>query len=130
MIDNTNRILENETIWKNLILPFPQMSARTRQKIGQFCDRTGLNELLTTKADRNSSSTLKLVEIIRAVIQLPYIILIDDFDLYFDEHKRKQVCEILDHAASNGTCIIVTSKQKLTDFELNFHIHDNKLVKL
>ena len=76
LIDNVRRVLEDENVWKNLILPLPDLSSRTSQKIKQFCEKTGLDNKLKTKVKDLSLSTCKMIELIRAVIQLPYIILI------------------------------------------------------
>jgi hypothetical protein len=77
-----------------------------------------------------SSSTLKMVELIRAAIQLPYIILIDDLDMYFDDIKLNQMMGIFEYATNNGSCILATTKQRLDNFELNFRIQKGILVKL
>jgi len=71
-----------------------------------------------------------MLELIRAVIQLPYIILIDDIDSYFDEVKLKKAFEILDYATNNGSCVLITNRRKLDHIEHNFRIQKGKLVKL
>jgi ABC-type phosphate/phosphonate transport system ATPase subunit len=130
LIDNFNRTLENETLWKNLILPLPGVSTRTRQKIIQFCQNTNLSDKLEMKARDVSNSSLKMIEVIRAVIQLPHIILIDDFDMFFDKIKMMQALEVLDYATNNGSCLLVTTKQRIEVFDFSYRIQNNKLVKL
>ena len=130
LIDNTCRILENEDIWKNLTLPLPGISSRTSQKLEKFCEIAGINDKLRSKAKYMSSSTLKMVELIRAAIQLPYIILIDDLDMYFDDKKFNQIAEIIEYATNNGSCILATAKKPLDHFKLTFRIQKGVLVKL
>ncbi len=130
LVDSVNRILENEDLWKNLTLPLPGVSSRTTQKIKQFCEKAGLDMLLKSKAKTTSFSTQKMIEVIRAVIQLPYIILIDDIDMFFDSNKLNHVLDILDYATNNGSCVLVTAKQKMDNFDLNYRIQNHNLVKL
>lgn len=130
LIDPTCRILEKENLWKNLTLPLPGLSSRTAQKLEKFCEIAGLKDKLKMKAKYMSFSTLKMIELIRAVIQLPYIILVDDFDNFFDDLKLNQVREIFDYATNNGSCILVTAKQRLDDFEFNYRIQNGILAKL
>ena len=129
-IDSTNRILENETLWKNLILPFPSLTARTKLKLTQFCEKAGIDKMLVHKAKHVSSSTLKLIEIIRAVIQLPYIIIIDDVDVFFDNNKFVKALEILDHASDNGSCVMASARDRIEGFDFYYRIQNGKLVKL
>lgn len=129
-IDQTPKVLDSESIWKNITLPLPDLSSRMKQKIVQFCEVSGLSSELNLKAKEVSNSNLKMLEFIRAVIQLPYLILIDDFDAYFDPVKRKVALEILDYAANNGSSLIVTSKQKIEECRLNYRIQKGKLVQI
>jgi len=129
-IDHVPRILENKSVWQNIILPLPGITSRTRQKIIQFCETAGLGDKLDLYAKDISASSLKMMELIRAAIQLPYIILIDDIDNYFDQIKLKKAFEILNYATNNGSCVLVTCKQRLDDIELNYRLQNGELVKL
>ena len=70
------------------------------------------------------------MELIRAVIQLPYIILIDDVDNFFDDVNMIQMHRICDYALQNGSTIIVSSKQRLENFHIAYRIQNKEIVKL
>jgi len=70
------------------------------------------------------------LELIRATVQLPYLILVDDMDNYFDAVKLKTATEILSYATKNGSSVLVTSKQKLEDFNAYYRIQNKKLVSI
>jgi len=130
LIDHTPRILENESVWKNIVLPLPKMISRTKQKITQLCEIAGLDKQLNVPISEISSSKLRLLELIRATVQLPYLILVDDMDNYFDAVKLKTATEILSYATKNGSSVLVTSKQKLEDFNAYYRIQNKKLVSI
>ena len=41
-----------------------------------------------------------------------------------------QVMEILDYATNNGSCVLVTAKQRLDEFDFNYRIQNGELIKL
>ncbi len=130
LIDNTSHLLVNESVWKNIIIPLPKVTARQKQKIMELCVMAQLGDKMGVKTKILSSSSKKFIELIRAVIQLPQIILIDDLENYFDDKNMITALEICNFALNNGASIIATSKRKLDNFDVNYRIQDNKMVKL
>ncbi len=120
-------LLENESIWKNLVLPLPKITPRIKQKITELCSKAGFNEKISHKCSNLSYSEKKFVELIRVTIQLPKLVLIDDFDIFFDAANQIKAMEILNYAKKSGTTIITTSKNRLEGFDKNFRINGMKL---
>ncbi|HHE38501.1 MAG TPA: ATP-binding cassette domain-containing protein [Candidatus Cloacimonetes bacterium] len=130
LIENSVKFLPKESIWKNIVLPLDKKKFNKEEKIIELCNIAGLGEIYNSNADNLSYSSQKLVELIRAVIQQPYLILIDDIDNYFDDIKMVRVNEIVKFALDNGTSIICTSKKKLDDFDISCRIQNGKMVQL
>ncbi|MEA2095517.1 MAG: ATP-binding cassette domain-containing protein [Candidatus Cloacimonadota bacterium] len=130
LIDNTSHLLMNESVWKNIIIPLPKVTARQKQKILELCMTSQLGDKIGNKVKTLSSSSKKFIELIRAVIQLPQIILVDDFENYFDDKNMITALEICNFAINSGASLIVTSKRKLDNFDTHYRIQDNKVVKL
>ncbi|MBT3756262.1 MAG: ATP-binding cassette domain-containing protein [Candidatus Cloacimonetes bacterium] len=130
LINNTSHLLVNESVWKNIIIPLPKITARQKQKIMELCVLAKLGDKIGLKVKTLSSSSKKFIELIRAVIQLPQIILVDDLENYFDDKNMITALEICNFALNSGTSVIATSKKKLDNFDVNYRIQDSKMVKL
>jgi len=130
LIDNTSHLLMNESVWKNIVIPLPKVTARQKQKILELCMTSQLGDKIGNKVKTLSSSSKKFIELIRAVIQLPQIILVDDFENYFDDKNMITALEICNFAINSGASLIATSKRKLDNFDTHYRIQDNKVVKL
>ena len=130
LLANTSHLLMNESVWKNIIIPLPKVTARQKQKILELCMISQLGDKIGSKVKALSFSSKKFIELIRAVIQLPQIILIDDLENYFDDKNMIKALEICNFAINSGTSLIVTSKRKLDNFDIHYRIQNNKVVKL
>lgn len=130
LLDNTSHLLINESVWKNIIIPLPKVTARQKQKILELCTISQLADKIGSKVKTLSFSSKKFIELIRAVIQLPQIILIDDLENYFDDKNMIKALEICTFALNSGTSLIATSKRKLDNFDIHYRIQNNKVVKL
>ena len=130
LIDNTSHLLMDETVWKNIIIPLPKITARQKQKIVELCMLSQLGDKIGNKVKTLSYSSKKFIELIRAVIQLPQIILIDDLENYFDDKNITIALEICNFALNSGASLITTSKRKLNNFDSYYRIQDKKVVKL
>lgn len=73
-----------------------------------------------------SNSELKLIEIIRAYLQKPYVLLIDDLDNYFDSEYFESVYSLISGLKQNGTLIIATGKSLIQN-EKQYLISENTL---
>jgi len=130
LLDNTSHLLLNESVWKNIIIPLPKVTARQKQKILELCTISQLGDKIGSKVKTLSFSSKKFIELIRAVIQVPQIILIDDLENYFDDKNMIKALEICTFALNSGTSLIATSKRKLDNFDIHYRIQNNKVVKL
>ncbi|MBN1327341.1 MAG: ATP-binding cassette domain-containing protein [Candidatus Cloacimonetes bacterium] len=129
-IESIPRILPEETVWRNITLPFHKITIRQKQKITDLCNNVGLSELIGLKAKLISFSAAKFIELIRAAVQLPHILLLDDMDTYFDEINLVKALDVCEYALNNGATIIATSTAKLENFDYYYRIVEKKMVKL
>ena len=130
LIESNPHLLENETVWKNITIPLLKISSFQKTKIMEFCKIAGLGEIFNDKIDLLPFSSTKFIELIRAAIQLPYLILLDDLDNYFDEINLMKSNLIFDYCLKNGTTIISTSKRRLDNFSISSRIQNGKMVVL
>ncbi|MBN2460347.1 MAG: ATP-binding cassette domain-containing protein [Candidatus Cloacimonetes bacterium] len=130
LLETVPHLLPEETVWNNLILPFRNLTLRQKQKITDLCRTAELNEKIDHKVRYVSYSEQKFLELIRAVVQLPYLLLLDDFDIYFDRMNAQKAGIICDYAVNNGTTIIAATKKKIDDFDLYYRIHLKKLLQV
>jgi len=130
ILEITPHLLDNESVWKNMVLPLTKITPRIRQKLNELGEIANLNDKISLKSKTLSYSEKKFVELIRAVIQLPKLILIDDLDNFFDELHLGKALKIIDYAKNSGTCVIVTSKNKLAGYDKNYRLYGMKMVKI
>lgn len=130
LIENTPHILPAESVWKNIILPLEKITGRQKERIMELLNLAGLEENCKTRSRELSFSAQKMLELIRAAIQLPQLIMIDDIDNFFDGKKLLQALQICDYATNTGTSMLATAKQKIDHFDQYHRIQDKKVVKL
>jgi ABC-type nitrate/sulfonate/bicarbonate transport system ATPase subunit len=130
LVENQVHLLMNESIWKNITLPLENISSRQKQKITDLCSLAGLSEKIGTKVNKLPFSSQKFVELIRAVIQLPYLILIDDMDNFFDGKNLLKALEISEYALNSGSSLLATSKNKMEHFDITCRVQDKRVVIL
>lgn len=130
LVEHTPSVLSDQTLWKNLNLPLSGITARQKQKMHDFCEIFSMRDMIKKPVKYLSFSQIKALELIRAVIQLPYLVILDDYDSYFDDKMRIKAVEILDYALSNGSAILATSRKRLEEFNSCFKIQERELVKL
>ncbi|MDD3050973.1 MAG: ATP-binding cassette domain-containing protein [Candidatus Cloacimonetes bacterium] len=128
LIDRIPRLLTEQTIWQNLIIPFINPNKRQRDRINSLLESVLMSDKIYEKAGKLSFSEQRIVEIIRAVIQLPFIIMLDDYDEYFDEETQKHLHEVFDYAIKGGTSIIASAKRELSEYKKQSKIENGKLI--
>ena len=130
LVESQPHLLFDESVWNNIILPFTKLNSRMKMKISELCIIAGIEDKLKTKVRAVSFSEQKLIEIIRAVAQLPYIVLIDDIDSYFDEVNLAKALEICAFATNSGSSVFVSSKGKIEGVDSVRKIQNSCVVKL
>ena len=129
-IEPKEQLIPEHSLWKNITMVFPKISKRTKKKLEKMLKSLSLEEKVDTKVNILSSSEKKMVEIVRSVLQLPYLILIDDMDKYFDREQLVKVVDIFRFALSSGTSIIVSSKERFPFFDKNYRINKGKIFQI
>jgi molybdate transport system ATP-binding protein len=129
-VESISHLLPEDSIWKNITLPIVKVTQGQKEKIPELCQIAELGEIYGRRVKHLSYSSQKFVELIRAVIQLPYIILIDDADSFFDDINLLKMHRICNFAVENGTTLLVSSKRKLENFDSYFRIQSKELVQI
>lgn len=127
LIDKDLHLLLDETLWRNLIIPMPRMTERLKGRIVELAAVAELADKLKRKVEYLSYSGAKFVELIRAVAQLPFLIVIDDIDHAFDEANLQKALQICTQASNSGAIILATASRPLPGFDSIYHFEDEKL---
>ncbi len=122
-------LFADKSIFKNITFPLDKIKDRTLEKISDLCNIAKLGEIYSTKCSVLSYSQMKMVELIRAVIVNPIVILIDDIDNYFDDINMNLLFEIF-KASDNDFSVIATAKKLKPEFTNLFRIQNKKVVRL
>ena len=130
LLGNEMHLLPGETLWKNITLPFDKLSKQEKIKIFEMLKMVELSPKIGTKVKDLSFSACKFIELIRAVAQQPQLILLDDFDNFFDDKKYLKAMDLCQYAVSGGASVIATAKNKIGYFDDYYLIHERKLVQV
>ena len=126
-IEKTPHLLPDETIWRNLVIPLPRLTERLKARLVELAGEAGVADSIKRKAGYLSSSSSKFVELIRAVAQLPHLILFDDIDHAFDEENLTHALRICRYASGAGTIVLASASRPLPGFDAVLRIHDGRL---
>lgn len=130
LLEITPHVIPEATLWQNIKIPFGKISKEMKIRIYDFLKSVNLHHKIGIKQEQLSFSETKLLEFIRAVVQLPHLLLIDDLDVYFDDKVLIKIMDIMQYAIGNGTTLIATAKRKLEYFDEYYREQDRKIVKL
>ncbi|PID28024.1 MAG: hypothetical protein CSB55_06705 [Candidatus Cloacimonadota bacterium] len=124
------RLVDEYSVWQNIVLPLTKITSREEKIIQDFCKIFKLVDSLDKRVKYLSFSEKKVTELIRAVVQLPHLILIDDFDVFFDDVTKSDALRLIEYAASGGTAVAAFSKIREEGFETYYRIQNKELLKL
>ena len=127
LIDCQNNLFDDKSVWANLCVGTDKPTATKKNLLKTLAQKVELEHELGSKTGLLCYSHKKLVELIRATAINPLLILIDDFDKFFDDVNLIKAVGILSFAAQEGATIIASSGRKLFGFEKNFIIKERKL---
>ncbi|MBW6515808.1 MAG: ATP-binding cassette domain-containing protein [Candidatus Cloacimonetes bacterium] len=130
LIEYTPAILPNLTINQNIMLPLKTINVRMKNKIREYLQQFDLGSKQYNSAKNLSFSEMKIIELIRAVMLLPSVVLIDDFDLSFYQTLLEKVLHIMFLMQQNGTVFIATGKSENLAFSKNYKIENKKVIEV
>lgn len=111
-IFQTFRLLEDETVISNLMLP-----ARIKGKAGkavrnyalEILDRTGMSEFRDTRTGLLSGGQKQRVAISRAIVNRPSLILADEPDANLDSATSMEIFSLLEMLRDEGKSILIVT---------------------
>lgn len=124
-----NRLIPQTNVLDNIIFPDEKATEAQKIKIFELLSEMKSDHLIHTSADELSFSQTKLVELIRACIHYPHILLADDIDLYFDDQNFSSAKILFSKLSASGTIVLSTGKtpsQKLKAYQ----IHEKRLEQI
>ena len=130
LISSETALLPEASVNRNIFLPFQRITKRKKDTIMGLLKNTGLISSINDPVYTLSRSEKKSLELVRAIVQLPHYLLLDDYDTYFDNHSLNKLSAVFEYAAKSGTTIMVTSKQQIGSLLNNYMINGGVLEKL
>ncbi|MCF7911120.1 MAG: ATP-binding cassette domain-containing protein [Candidatus Cloacimonetes bacterium] len=129
LINNFAAVLPKKSVKYNLNLPLGKTTARKTRILLELLKDSGLDKCLDYKLNTLSDSQIKILELIRAIIQQPHFLLIDDFDTYFDNVSLDNLTKAFDHAAKAGTAIVITTRKKFEGITNSYTLKSGEIIK-
>ena len=129
LINDFAAVLPQKSVKYNLNLPLGKTSVRKNKLLQDMLQESGLEKSLGDKLNTLSASQIKTLELIRAIIQQPHFLLIDDFDTYFDNVSLENLIKAFDHAVKAGTAIVITTRKKFEGISNSYLIKSGEIYK-
>jgi iron complex transport system ATP-binding protein len=121
-------LLKDHTVWQNLVLPFKRISDLQERKLLHFLKFAGLEPLVDRKISACSFSQMKMIEMVRAMLIEPYLLLIDDLDKFFDFEHYQIALKMIEHLNVSGCSVFATAVQQILGFPTSYIIRDRELI--
>ncbi len=125
----TFRLLPEETVFENLILPAKikgYVSKRVKERGLKLLEEFGLIEFKNMKAGLLSGGQKQRLSITRALINEPLLILADEPTANLDKETSRGISEIFKKITSNGTSLlVVTHQDEIINFSSRRYILKN-----
>lgn len=121
-IDDSLPVIKDLSFLEHLEMPFSKLSSLQNNRIIEMATIVECMDLLNTKTGFLSKSEKMLMYLVRAVLISPSLLLIDDFDVFFDNDYLKKVYQLFLSCLKSGMIIICTGKsniKNITKFKLN-----------
>lgn len=112
------RLLEDRTVRENLLLPLQLQRVSTGssvKRLSEISDRFQLDDLLSLFPRQLSLGESQRVQIARAVIKEPYLLIVDEPTASLDEPNASRINDLLFQEHLRGMTILVTTSQNPTD---------------
>ncbi len=129
LINEFKAIFPEQSVRWNLNLPWRKLTDRKEEKLAEFLIKTDLKKSLDQKAGTLSRSETKSLELIRAIIQQPHFLLLDDFDTCFDNTSLNNLTDAFDYAAKAGTAVVITTRKKFEGITNSYTISAGEVIK-
>lgn len=130
LIQDTPCVILTESVWKNLLIPLGKISKQQKVKIFELLKAVHLERKINLRMQSLSRSEIKMIELCRAILQSPEIILLDDLDIYFDETNFLKAMQIINYASANGSIIVAAARCKLAGFDDYYLVQEKSVIKL
>jgi|GEM_PF-73404 len=106
-------LIEHLSIWENIALPLRLSGAYNAEKVKAVIKETGLEEHLNKPVSHLSGGEKQRVDIARALINDPHIILADEPVASLDETAKHEIMQILQNISKTRLVILVTHNKAI-----------------
>ncbi len=125
----TDNLINEYSVLENILIPFKRKTDNLKNKICDLVKIFNFDNIANLYPKYMSFSDKKIIEIVRAVSRQPHLILIDDFDLMFDEIKFIKVISLIENSIKSGTGFIFTAKNKIDRIPRMYKLSNGFLIK-
>jgi ABC-type branched-subunit amino acid transport system ATPase component len=129
LLELAPHLLKDHTVWQNLVLPFKKISDLQERKLLHYLKFASLEQIQEKKVNQCSFAEMKMIEMVRAMLIEPYLLLIDDLDKFFDLEHYQLVFQMIEHLNASGCSVFATSSREIPGFTIHYLIQDRELIK-
>jgi ABC-type multidrug transport system ATPase subunit len=122
------QMFDNLSVYQNIIIPLNNLSLRLREKVMDYLHIFNLEFKSQEVVVNLSLSEKKIVELIRAALLLPKVLLIDDIDIYLSLVPADKMVSFLKDVLLKEGVIVATSRKRIKGFDNYYSFIDNKLI--
>lgn len=127
LIELAPHLLKDRSVWNNLVLPFKKLSDSQEMKLRHFMKMAGIDIIAERSISACSFAQMKMIELVRAMLIEPYLLLIDDFDKFFDLEHYQLALKMVEHMNAAGCSVFVTAVQEIPGFSKSYMIQGGEL---
>jgi len=117
LIDLEPAIMPNLNIIQNIFLPIPKSTLRLQHRVIELLHLFNFGENIRDKAVCLAHSELFKLQLIRAAILLPDLLLIDDLDLMMSKIRNELVSHVISSITDNGGAVIAAGENITEGFD-------------
>jgi ABC-type iron transport system FetAB ATPase subunit len=128
LLELAPHLLKDHTVWQNLVLPFKRVSDLQEQRLIHLLKFAKLEAIVEKKITACSFAQMKMIEIVRAMLIEPYLLLIDDIDKFFDIDHFETALNMIEHLNASGCSVFATAVQQIPGFPTCYMIQDRELI--
>jgi len=129
LINNDLHVIEKDTFLENVEIPLGRINSVQKNRLLDMASLVNIVHLFKQKMLYCSRSDKMLMYIVRTALISPSLLLIDDFDTFFDQDKLLNVINLFHYFQKSGTMIIATGKSAL-DFVTTYRLWHGDIVKV
>jgi ABC-type lipoprotein export system ATPase subunit len=115
LINNELPVIENITFLKNIEIPIGKINQNQKNRLLEMASIVNIVNIFNDEMVLCSRSERMMMYIFRAALVSPSVLLIDDFDTFFDKEKLHEIIQLFKYMQKSRMILIATGKTTIYD---------------